>query len=476
MKNLIKILFVLSFLLPVCVQGQAVTWQRYYSYPHNSISDVIQTFDGGYLLAGSISVPPKVNILLIKLNYLGIVEWDNIIYDSVQNISALSIKQTSDSGYVMTGQRGSDYYILKTDKSGNYLWRKSYNEGGDAEANEIFITNDGGFMLSGDIFYLSPGSTKSYLVKTDSNGNLQWEKLYGDSTFTSGTFVLQITDNDYYLTNTTKRNFSSPNIGMCYKLKNNGDIIWKSKIGVNTGGVPTLFRENYGLYICGESYTPYKLQITKFDTLGNILWQNKYDSTIALQNICFNYNFDFVFGGYESNNNQYDYAAIKIDFNGNFVYKKIIATPESSDDFCSKVKFTRDGGYIFVGNTNFGRDAGVGDNILVVKTDSGFNTSPIVNVNSNQIITPGNFILYQNFPNPFNPTTLISYTLTKDSFVEIIVYDLTGKEIVVLVNENNKAGNYKINFDGSHLASGVYFYSSFLNGIFNSSGKMLLTK
>jgi hypothetical protein len=68
------------------------------------------------------------------------------------------------------------------------------------------------------------------------------------------------------------------------------------------------------------------------------------------------------------------------------------------------------------------------------------------------------FGLGQNYPNPFNPTTAISFQLSSVSEVKLVVYDLLGREVAVLVNERKEPGSYEIKFDGSNLASGVYFY------------------
>jgi len=80
-----------------------------------------------------------------------------------------------------------------------------------------------------------------------------------------------------------------------------------------------------------------------------------------------------------------------------------------------------------------------------------------------------------NFPNPFNPTTVINYQLPYDGFVTIKVYDMLGRVIATLVNENKNAGYYKVNFDASRLTSGVYIYSIKANN-FTLSKKMLLMK
>jgi len=71
---------------------------------------------------------------------------------------------------------------------------------------------------------------------------------------------------------------------------------------------------------------------------------------------------------------------------------------------------------------------------------------------------PASFRLGQNYPNPFNPTTAISYQLAAVSEVKLTVYDMLGREVAVLVNEKKGPGSYEVTFDGSHLASGMYFY------------------
>ncbi len=71
---------------------------------------------------------------------------------------------------------------------------------------------------------------------------------------------------------------------------------------------------------------------------------------------------------------------------------------------------------------------------------------------------PSNFSLLQNYPNPFNPSTSIKYSIPQADFVSLKVYDLLGREIAVLINQKQKAGNYEITFEGSDLASGVYLY------------------
>lgn len=88
---------------------------------------------------------------------------------------------------------------------------------------------------------------------------------------------------------------------------------------------------------------------------------------------------------------------------------------------------------------------------------------------------PSDYSLSQNFPNPFNPTTNILYSIPKEGFVKIVLYSITGEKIQTLVNENKQAGVYQLSFDGSKLNSGVYLYQITSNG-FAQTKKMTLIK
>ena len=81
----------------------------------------------------------------------------------------------------------------------------------------------------------------------------------------------------------------------------------------------------------------------------------------------------------------------------------------------------------------------------------------------------------ENYPNPFNPVTVINYQLPQDGFVTLKVYDMLGKEVAIVVNEYKNAGYYKVNFDASRLTSGVYIYRISSNNFFMTK-KMLLMK
>lgn len=80
------------------------------------------------------------------------------------------------------------------------------------------------------------------------------------------------------------------------------------------------------------------------------------------------------------------------------------------------------------------------------------------------LVTPKVFKLYQNYPNPFNPSTRINFSLEEPGFVELKVYDITGRLISTIVNDNKTSGNHSVNFNGANLASGIYIYELKANG------------
>ena len=88
---------------------------------------------------------------------------------------------------------------------------------------------------------------------------------------------------------------------------------------------------------------------------------------------------------------------------------------------------------------------------------------------------PDQFTLEQNFPNPFNPTTMINYSIAKEGHVRLIVFNAIGNKVATIVNENKPAGNYSIQLNGSNLSSGIYLYR-LESGNFSATKKFMLLK
>jgi hypothetical protein len=98
-----------------------------------------------------------------------------------------------------------------------------------------------------------------------------------------------------------------------------------------------------------------------------------------------------------------------------------------------------------------------------------------INLSESFTIQPAEYNLSQNYPNPFNPTTVINYSIPKAGHVTIKVYNVLGKEVATLVNEEKPAGTYAVNFSAQHYSSGVYYYT-ISAGNFSATKKMILMK
>jgi len=92
-----------------------------------------------------------------------------------------------------------------------------------------------------------------------------------------------------------------------------------------------------------------------------------------------------------------------------------------------------------------------------VDYDGTYEYSPEISIELEAVKLPTQFTLHNNYPNPFNPTTHISYEIPKEEFVSMKIYDMTGREVETLLEQNQQPGKYDMNFDGGDLSSGVYF-------------------
>jgi hypothetical protein len=100
---------------------------------------------------------------------------------------------------------------------------------------------------------------------------------------------------------------------------------------------------------------------------------------------------------------------------------------------------------------------------------------PPTGINNVSGLTPEKYSLSQNYPNPFNPSTTIKFDLAKNGFVSIKIFDVLGREIKSLVNDNLNKGSYEVSFNAGDISSGVYFYKM-ESGDFSQIKRMMLLK
>ena len=117
------------------------------------------------------------------------------------------------------------------------------------------------------------------------------------------------------------------------------------------------------------------------------------------------------------------------------------------------------------GNSDFNLSGTIGQTILTNAKNSEFNLqsgfwfgiNTITGI-ENTLGLPTEYKLFNNYPNPFNPSTTIKYQLKKSGSIKLLLYNSIGQIVATLVNENKEAGIYTINYDASNISSGIYFY------------------
>jgi predicted secreted protein len=163
----------------------AIQWSRSFGGYNSALYSVIHTSDGGYAATGNIQDPSsgKIDAYIVKTDSEGNIIWSNEFSRTTGDDYGRAIIQTSDGGYAIAGLTNywgnADFWLIKTNASGSFLWDKTYGGAGWDGASSIVQTSDGGYLLAGQTTSFGAGGFDLWLVKTDSDGNMQWNQTYG---------------------------------------------------------------------------------------------------------------------------------------------------------------------------------------------------------------------------------------------------------------------------------------------------------
>ncbi len=482
------------------------TWCIRIGGPSSDIGySIIQTSDGGYLIAGNTSSfgAGQSDIYLVKISSIGDVEWTRTI-GGPNNDHAQSIIQATDGGYAIVGWTNSfgagaqDVYVVKVDQTGTVQWTRTIGGSNDDNGYSIIQTSDGGYAIAGHTLSYGAGSWDVYVIKLNSTGGLEWRRVVGGSSGDLGYSIAQTSDGGYTVVGYTSSFAGNYDKVYVIKLDASGNVQWTSVIyddalscctwvfsmtktsdgGFALTGANSTFSNGFD-----GSYDVYFLKTDgSFSTIGivrdiggsakdeigySIIQTSDGGYAIA------GYTYSFGGGG----QNVY---VVKLNSTGNIQWTRTLGP-----GIANSIIQTTDGGYAIVGTQ--------GNDVYFVKLDANGNVCPSCNPNSGGSVVTG-VPLQQNvssnsniggivggpspttsaggtrtiicmsavdiIENDFDESTSICYSNSKVKIsfgkvynnVLIIVRDVSGKE--VMRKEVSNTDKAELDIKGK---SGIYF-------------------
>ena len=360
-----------------------------------------ETLNGDFIIAGCGYL--NVNHL-IKRDSDG-----NLLWILPSDLRILSMELLNDGNIILAGRNSNNTLsIRKIDVNGNVIWTNNYNLGDSMSfAMSIIQTADDGFALTGKVYYDGNTYSKMFVMKTDSLGDSLWTKTFsGENTYNCGFSITQ--DNNDNLM--ASGNSNIPNYcGLLIYLDIDGNIIWEIETDYH---IRTILSVSENSFVAGSS------NFYSFDNKYEILWST--------------------------------------DYPGGGLGDKGIA-------------FINENGFVFPYFNN--------NSLILYKTN---NEGGIVSIDDTEILQFENQQLF-NYPNPFNPSTTIEFSIKNNSRVELSVYNIKGQKVKILANNEFEKGNHSIIWNGDNdfrkqVSSGIYYYKLTINGKNEVVKKCLLLK
>jgi predicted secreted protein len=284
-----------------------------------------------------------------------------------------SVQQTKDGGYILLGETesfgagGADFWLIKTDARGNKQWEKTFGGSEDDGAagwlpdwgwGSVQQTKDGGFILLGTTLSFGAGDADFWLIKTDANGNKEWERTFGGSSFDWGLSVQQTKDGGFILLGYTS-SFGARLIDFwLIKTDARGKKQWDKTLGgrVDDYGSSVQQTKDGGYILLGWTASfseAYDFLLIKTDASGEKQWERTFGGSGFNRGVSVQQTSDggYILLGYTSSFGAggADFWLIKTDANGNKLWDKTFGG--SKGDGGRSVQQTSDGGYILLGYT-----------------------------------------------------------------------------------------------------------------------------
>jgi len=398
-------------------------WTNIYDFGYN-LSDrgriiKVDNNKSVYVAGECFSAQDEIDFLLIKYDSLGTQKWVRRFRGDWGNNNLKDMVLDNTGNIYVTGSSfkfgiGIDCMTIKYSPSGDSLWSRRYDY--NLLTNDLLsiaIDSIGNICVTGFANDNINNNTTLITLKYDSIGVLKWAKTYqnNNTSFNDYGFCIGIDRYNYIYVagyTTVGPDIISNRDYLTIRYKPNGDTSWVRKYNGPGNNCDQPYKltidRQCNVYVTGESYGNVGSQdyfTITYDTLGNVIWSNRYNGSA---------------NGYD------DARYVALDNEQN-----LYVTGDAYE-------------------TATGRD------IVTIKYNKNVG---IQNINEK---IPDNYVLYQNYPNPFNPKTKIRFSVSKNSVVQLKIFDVLGRINEILVNEKLVPSEYEVTFDGPNYSSGVYFY------------------
>jgi hypothetical protein len=350
-------------------------WAKTFGGADSEVGNSVDlTQDGMYIITGftESSGEGSGDVWLVKVDAAGDPVWTKT-FGGMANDEGNSVRQTQDGGYVIAGRTksfGAGYYdvwLIKTDSDGNKLWDKVYGGAEGDRAYSVQQTRDGGYIIVGFTESFGTGDYDVWLLKTDANGDTLWTRTFGDSTREWGSSVQQTSDGGY-IVSATVESLGLGCEGWLLKTDSMGMLVWsRTYSSVGLADARSVHQTPDGGYIVVGG-TGHKLALLKTDVEGNKVWSRAYGGEVDDYgfSVCATPDGRYVAAGLTQSYGEgvCDFWLVKVDVDGDPMWGRTYGGPRF--DVPLSVRQTKDGGFVVVGYTD-SYGAG-GQDVWLIKT------------------------------------------------------------------------------------------------------------
>jgi len=360
------ILFLITILV---VLGVEVVWEKTYCEGTNAEARcVLEAFDGGYLVAGSVDSATMSSLYLFKTDTAGKVLWQRT-YNRGSRDKGKGIISTSDSSYLIFGfatnlkggKENRDVYVLKVDTAGDTLWQQTYGLSGSEEPLAVTETSDSHFLAVGFTDTYEGKDDDVIVLKLDAGGDTVWMRNYGGAGSERGVDIVE-SKNGYVVIGTKKEADTADIDIYLVEVDTEGNLLWDDTYGEDGDDwVHDVVITTVGGYLVVGGTTSHRAEgghvyVFELDKYGGKLWEQLFGGTEedeAFAGVKIGYTGYLLAGRTASfGAGEDDVYLLEIDRDGNYQWEKTLGG--EGDDVATSITRIADGYLVAGSTTSFG--------------------------------------------------------------------------------------------------------------------------